>query len=268
LDGKKTEIGFACAARELATLSNFPYAARMPLRILNIECSPRAAKSASIVVSDAFIEASRRATPDVAIDTLNVWDESLPEFNHASIEAKYKAVAGKPMTDTETATWDTIRSLAARFQRADRIVLGVPMWNFAYPYKLKQLIDLVSQRGLLFSFDGKTFGPLLKTPQALVIYTRGQTYGDATGLPLAKFDHQSPFVEFWLRFVGVQDIQTIVVEGTWGDPAHNAPALAKAVTEAQRLAAARLLDRVGGFAHRAESLFPPIGGNGTERKLN
>jgi FMN-dependent NADH-azoreductase len=210
----------------------------MPLRILNIECSPRAAKSASIVVSNAFIEASRRAVPDVAIDTLNVWDESLPEFDHASIESKYKAVAGKAMTDLETATWSAIRSLAARFQRADRIVLGVPMWNFAYPYKLKQLIDLVSQRGLLFSFDGKTFGPLLKTPQALVIYTRGQKYGDATGLPLAEFDHQSPFVEFWLRFVGVQDVQTLVVEGTWGEPAHFAQALANAVTEAERLAAA------------------------------
>jgi FMN-dependent NADH-azoreductase len=30
-------------------------------------------------------------------------------------------------------------------------VIGVPMWNFAYPYKLKQLIDLVAQRNLLFT---------------------------------------------------------------------------------------------------------------------
>jgi FMN-dependent NADH-azoreductase len=42
----------------------------------------------------------------------------------------------------------SIQSLAARFQAADLIVLGVPMWNFAYPYKLKQLIDLVCQRNL------------------------------------------------------------------------------------------------------------------------
>jgi FMN-dependent NADH-azoreductase len=223
----------------LSQAVNLPYNPGMPLRILNIECSPRATKSASIAVSDAFIEASRRAAPDVSIDTLNVWDESLPEFDHASIGAKYKAVAGKAMNDAETATWEAIRSLAERFQRADSIVLGVPMWNFAYPYKLKQLIDLVSQRGLLFSFDGKTFGPLLRTPRALVIYTRGQSYGDATGLPLAEFDHQSPFVEFWLRFVGVQDVRKIVVEGTWGEPAQFAPALAKAVTEAERLATAR-----------------------------
>ena len=40
------------------------------------------------------------------------------------------------------------------------------MWNFAYPYKLKQLIDLSSQRNMLFTFDGENYGPLLKTPWA------------------------------------------------------------------------------------------------------
>jgi FMN-dependent NADH-azoreductase len=35
----------------------------------------------------------------------------------------------------ETAVWDKIQEPAARFRQADRIVLGVPMWNFAYPYK-------------------------------------------------------------------------------------------------------------------------------------
>jgi FMN-dependent NADH-azoreductase len=48
-------------------------------------------------------------------------------------------------------------ALVARFKRADRIVLGVPMWNFAYPYKLKQLIDPVSQRNMLFTYAGERF---------------------------------------------------------------------------------------------------------------
>jgi hypothetical protein len=43
------------------------------------------------------------------------------------------------MDEAETAVWDKIQEIAVRFQQADRIVLGVPMWNFAYPYKLKQL---------------------------------------------------------------------------------------------------------------------------------
>ena len=46
------------------------------------------------------------------------------------------------MTPAEVAAWVKIRELASRFQRADRIVMGVPMWNFSFPYKLKELIDL------------------------------------------------------------------------------------------------------------------------------
>ena len=62
--------------------------------------------------------------------------------------AKYKgaalgqaAVSGEPTTPAEVTAWEKIRELASRFQRADRIVMG-PRWNFSFPYKLKQLIDL------------------------------------------------------------------------------------------------------------------------------
>ena len=73
------------------------------------------------------------------------------------------------MDPAETAVWDKIKELAARFQQADRILLAVPMWNFAYPGKLKQLIDLVCQRNMLFTYDGTVYGPLLKTGLACVV---------------------------------------------------------------------------------------------------
>jgi FMN-dependent NADH-azoreductase len=66
-----------------------------------------------------------------------------------------------------------IQSLIQRFQNADRIVLGTPMWNFGLPYKLKQLIDLVAQRNYLFAYDGKQYGHLLNVEKAIVVYTRG-----------------------------------------------------------------------------------------------
>ena len=110
------------------------------MRLLNIESSPRGLKSASIAISNAFIEAYRQVCPEVLVDTLNVWDEKLPDFDREAIWAKYKGVNKEPMDPAERAVWDKIQELAARFQRADRIVLGVPMWNFAYPYKA-QAID-------------------------------------------------------------------------------------------------------------------------------
>ena len=189
------------------------------MNLLKIDASPRGSKSNSIALTDAFVAAYRDTVPSVAVDAMNVWDERLPEFDNAAIDAKYKGVAGTAMNEAETSVWNRIKALVARFKQADRIVLGVPMWNFAYPYKLKQLIDLVSQRNMLFTFDGVRFGPLLQTPRAMVIYTRGQEYREDLPTPPSQFNHQSSYVEFWLHFIGVQDVRALAVENTWGDKA-------------------------------------------------
>src|SRR5258708_31162783 len=189
------------------------------MHLLKIEASQRGPRSKRIALTDVFVNAYRDAVPSVTVDAMNVWDEHLPEFDNAAIDAKYKGVAGSAMNEAETAVWNRIKELVERFKRADRIVVGVPMWNFAYPYKLKQLIDLVSQRNMLFTFDGVRFGPLLKTPRAMVIYTRGQEYREDLPTPPSRFDHQSRYVEFWLNFIGVQDVRALAVENTWGDKA-------------------------------------------------
>ena len=137
------------------------------------------------------------------------------------------------MSDAESVIWRSIQSLAVRFQAADLIVLGVPMWNFAYPYKLKQLIDLVCQRNFLFTFSEGQFGPLLKTRNAVVIYSRGQTYAEQSPTPASLFDHQKGYIDFWLHFVGVEKTHSIVIENTWSD--REAETLAKGKSEAIRL---------------------------------
>src|SRR5437588_12977217 len=124
------------------------------MRLLNLEASPRGSRSASIAVTSAFLEAYRQACPGVMVDTLNVWEEKLPDFDQEAIGAKYKGVYKQPMDQAETAVWDKIQDLAVRFRQADSIVLGVPMWNFAYPYKPKQVIAQASKRHLLLTYDG------------------------------------------------------------------------------------------------------------------
>ena len=187
--------------------------------LLNIQSSPRASHSASITIADAFLSTYLAAHPDTTVDILNVFEENLPDYDAEAIGAKYKGAAGQPMEPAEAALWTTITTLAARFQQADRIVLGVPMWNFAYPYKLKQLIDLACQRNLLFTFDGTTFGPKLSTPKALVIYTQGQSYAENSPTPASRYDHQTGFLDFWLDFIGVKEVLKLVVENTWSGQA-------------------------------------------------
>ena len=207
------------------------------MHLLNIQSSPRGPRSASIAIADAFLQAYRQACPELTVDTLNVWDENLPDFDQEAIGAKYKGVNKEPMNQAETAVWDKIQELAARFQQADRILLGVPMWNFAYPYKLKQLIDLACQRNMLFTYDGNEYGPLLKTPRAFVVYARGGTYAEDSPTPASGFDHQKGYIDFWLKFIGVKQVQTLIVEGTtWPGKEQREASIARGLEQARRLA--------------------------------
>ena len=186
------------------------------MRLLNIVTSPRRERSASIAVIDSFLLEYQKRIKGVVVDTLDVWTESLPEFDAEAIGAKYKGVSGEAMTSSERATWEKIRELASRFQKADRIVLGVPMWNFSFPYKLKQLIDLACQRHMLFTFDGKEYGPALNIDKAFVAYVRGQSEeAGFQSVPPPGFDYATKYIEFWLRFIGVRSITALTVEHTW-----------------------------------------------------
>jgi FMN-dependent NADH-azoreductase len=187
------------------------------MRLLNIVSSPRGAQSASIAVANAFLDAYLKTSDSIEVDTLNVWEENLPEFDSQAIGAKYKGVSKENMDDAELSAWIRIQELVKRFHAADRIVVGVPMWNFGYPYKLKQLIDLVSQRNMLFSFNGDAYGPMLTIPRALVICVRGQSHDKGAGVISPGFKFQANYIEFWLKFIGVDEVKTLLVEHTW-DP--------------------------------------------------
>ena len=184
-------------------------------RLLYVEASPRKQRSASIAVCRAFLDAYRVAHPGDTVETLDIWAIDLPAFDGAALDAKYADLAGTPMDAAQAKAWDGIHSLAAPFHAADKLLFGVPLWNFGIPYRLKQLIDLISQRNVLFSFDEGGFGGLLKGRKAAVVYARGLDYQSAGSItPAARFDLQRPYMEMWLRFVGIEDISAITVEKT------------------------------------------------------
>jgi FMN-dependent NADH-azoreductase len=161
------------------------------------------------------LEAYRAANPDDEIETLDIWASDVPSFNGEALAAKYAGINGVSLTTEQTAVWDGIRSLAAPFLAADKLLLAVPLWNFGIPYRLKHLIDLISQKDILFSFDGTGFRGLLKARKAAVVYARGLDYLSATSsTPATTYDFQKPYVETWLRLIGITTISDIIVEKT------------------------------------------------------
>lgn len=188
-------------------------------RVLYIEGSPNKAYSASIEVCSAFLDAYRQEHPDHVIQKLDIWDLAMPEFDEAALAAKYAGLNGAALTPEQAAAWQWIERLAAPFHEADKFLFGVPLWNFSIPYKLKHLIDVISQKDVLFTFDDSGFSGKLAGKKAAVVYARGLGYqSPGSFTPAGEFDLQRPYMETWLRFVGVQDVAGIVVERTLFGP--------------------------------------------------
>jgi FMN-dependent NADH-azoreductase len=202
-------------------------------KLFHLRASPRR-DSASSAGADAFVARFTETHPGWDIDTLDLWHESLPEFDGAALEAKYARGAGRPFNDPQRDAFAVIERMVVRLAMADRVLISTPMWNFGVPYKLKQYIDLIVQPGLTFSFDpGSGYAPLLKNRPTLVILASGSDF--VTGMNRGRTDMATPYLRDVLRFIGLRDPRFVAIGPTVG-PA--APA------QAARVAAHRKLSEI------------------------
>ncbi len=205
-------------------------------RILHIEASPRSRTSYSSQVARAFLESCQQARPADRVDTLNVFTARLPAFDAPAAEAKYAVMGGQAPAGPAERKWRDVLRVIDRFRGADKFVFSVPMWNFGLPYRLKQYLDVIVQPGLTFQYDAGRYLGLVTGRPALLILARGSAYG--AGSPAAAMDLQRPYLEMILRFIGFENIHTLIVEPTAaGGPEAAQRALDAACAEARRLAA-------------------------------
>ncbi len=177
-------------------------------KLLHISASPRGKKSKSRALALAHIDRQRATNPALEIDTVDLWDEVLPQFDGDWAAAKMTLFGEGQMTDALQANWDLMTKISDRFLAADHYVINVPMWNGGVPYRLKQYIDIITQPGVLYGFDPETgYIGLLKDKTATVVISSAVWEPGID--PGFGQDFQSSYLDWWLRKIGVSDIQMI-----------------------------------------------------------
>jgi FMN-dependent NADH-azoreductase len=175
---------------------------------MHISASPRGEASESLAIAATFLEAYRASHPDHRVETWDLWDGSLPEFGPDAAAAKMAVFAGEEPADAGARAWQAASDTFQRFAAADEYLFSVPMWNAGIPYKLKQLIDVISQPGMVFGFDPVAgYTGLVTGRKAAVIYTSA-VYGPDRG-PAFGQDFQRTFFDDWLRWAGIRDITEV-----------------------------------------------------------
>jgi FMN-dependent NADH-azoreductase len=183
-------------------------------KLFHLSCSPRA-ESESSAGARVFLDGFRQARPKWDIDVMDLWRDSLPEFDGSVLEAKYARMNKRAFTDAQRDAFAVAERIAIRFALADRALISTPMWNFSIPYKLKQWLDVIIQPGLTFRFDpAQGYLPLLKDRPTVVILASGNDF--ITGMNRGRIDMATPYLREALRFIGVSDVRFVPIGPTTG----------------------------------------------------
>ncbi|MCR8827998.1 FMN-dependent NADH-azoreductase [Pseudosulfitobacter koreensis] len=205
------------------------------MKILQINASTRGPESQSLSVAENLI-AKLKSGPGVSVDTMDLFDGSLPAFDANAVGAKMALFTGAEATAAQKETWATVEKIFQRFAAADVYVVNTPLWNNGIPYVLKQLIDLVTQPGWTFGFDPeKGYNGLLTGKRAFVVHASGVYYNGIS--PNFGSDFATPYLDDWFKFIGVADVEHIHVAPTVVN-ADYSTTKAEAIVKAEAAAAA------------------------------
>ena len=156
-------------------------------------------------LADRFVAQWRKANPGGQVIVRDLAREPVPHID----AARFGAFVAKPEQRTAEQL-DVVAysdALIEELERADVIVLAVPMYNFGIPSTLKAYFDHVARAGVTFKYTDKGPVGLLTGKKAYVFAARGGRYA---GTPL---DSQTPYLRAFLGFVGIADVEFVYAEG-------------------------------------------------------
>ena len=163
-------------------------------------------------------------------ETLDLVQDSYPHLTMTEIGAWMTPASDR--TEEQKALAALSDDAIAQIQKADAIVIGVPMYNFGVPSQLKAYFDRLARAGITFKYTETGPVGLLQDKPVFIFATRGGLYQGTA------MDSQTPFVSAFLNFIGLKDLNFIYAEGLNMGPESAEKALTAAKARIAELAPA------------------------------
>jgi FMN-dependent NADH-azoreductase len=177
-------------------------------KILNIQSSPRGKASFSIQLADAIVSKIIAAYPGSEVETIDLVKASFPHLEEAHLTSFFTPVE-KHTEQDRVAIRHSDENIHA-VKKADILVIGAPMYNFAIHSALKAWIDHIVRKGQTFDVSEKGAEGLVKGKKVYVALSSGGIYSE--GL-MKGMDFVEPYLRMVLGFIGLTDITFVRVEG-------------------------------------------------------
>ena len=172
--------------------------------LLRIDSSASGDNSKSRQLANEFVEKWLQNNPDGKVVTRDVDANPLPHFTNETLGALFTPEESR--SEEQKAIVAIGDDLIDEIESADLVTISAPMYNFGIPSTLKSYFDYIARAGRTFKYTET--GPVgLLNKNAYVFVASGSFLADS------PMDHQVPYLNTFLGFVGIEVKQTFVAGG-------------------------------------------------------
>lgn len=189
-------------------------------RILRIDATARHEGSFSRKLADRLVT---KLGGDVT--TRDLAKTPVPQVDETWVGATFTPPADR--SDAQNAALAFSNELVAELQDADTVIISLPVYNFGVPAGLKAWADHVARVGVTFAYTDTGPEGLLEGKRAILAVASG---GTKVG---SEIDFATPWLKFFLGFLGITNVEVVAADGLMGDP----EGVARAEAEIDLLAA-------------------------------
>ena len=173
--------------------------------LLHISSSLHSDKGQSSLLAKKFVQQWQQANTDGKVIRRDLAANPLPHLTAERFQAFI--TAPEQRNEEQLAHVQASDQLIDELKAADIVVIGLPMYNFGIPSSLKAWIDHIARAGQTFKYTENGPVGLLEDRKVLLFATRGGNY---LGTPK---DTQTAYMQTFLNFIGLHDIEFIYAEG-------------------------------------------------------
>ena len=182
-------------------------------KLLYVTCNLKPVEhSRSLSIGKEFLDAYLKHNPDDEVHFLDVYRDNIQRIDADVLSGWGKMRGGEAfasLDEDEQRKIGRIWKHADQFIAADKYLFVTPMWNLGFPAEFKTYIDTVCIVDKTFRYTPNGPEGLLKNQGRKCLHihsTGGFHYGK-------EEDHSVPYLKSIMNFMGIEEFESIVLEG-------------------------------------------------------
>jgi FMN-dependent NADH-azoreductase len=176
--------------------------------ILLLNSSPRGDASHSGKVAAELVAQLKAKAKGATVALRDLSTDALPHIDDAFVTGRTLEADKRSKAQNDAVALSD--KLIAELKAADVVVIASPMINFGVATTLKAWFDYVLRAGVTFKYTEKGPEGLITGKKVYVVQARGGVYSQG---PAKAADFQEPYIRHLLGFIGINDVNFVLVEG-------------------------------------------------------